>query len=223
MKVRAVMSTNVAVVGPDATLKQVAELMGERCISGVPVVGGDGKVLGVVSERDIIVKAASHPESAGVYWRLFVPEGVDTVRLGAATAGEAMTSPAVTADVEGSVAEAAKLMIDHDVKRLPVLAGGRLVGIVTRADIVRAFTRSDSEIWEEFRNEILPRQLWISPEKLDVSVTGGRVTVTGRVETRTEADLVEAFAWRVPGVVSVDCFGLAWDVDDRALRAARLE
>jgi CBS domain-containing protein len=223
MKVRDVMSAKVAAVGRDATLKQVAELMGERGISGVPVVAAGGEVLGVVSEEDIIVKAASHPESAGIYWRLFAPEGLDPGRLEAATAGEAMTSPAVTIDADGSVAEAARLMVDHGVKRLPVLADRRLVGIVTRADIVRAFTRSDSEIWEELRNEVLPRQLWISPGEVDVSVTGGRVTVAGRVETRTEAELVEAFAWRVPGVVSVDCSGLAWKTDDRAVRAARLE
>lgn len=222
MKVRDVMSTNVAAVGPDATLKQVAELMGDRGISGVPVVGGEGEVLGVVSEEDIVVKVASHPERAGVSWRLFAPEGLDPGRLAAATAGEAMTIPAVTVDAEASVAEAARLMVDHGVKRLPVLAGGKLVGIVTRADVVRAFTRSDGEIWEELRNEVLPRQLWIPPEQLEVAVAGGRVTVAGEVETRTQADLVEAFAWRVPGVVSVDCSGLAWTTDDRAVRAAEL-
>jgi CBS domain-containing protein len=222
MKVRDVMSTNVAAVGPDATLKQVAELMGDRGISGVPVVGAEGEVLGVVSEEDIVVKVASHPESAGVSWRLFAPEGLDPGRLAAATAGEAMTIPAVTVDAEASVAEAARLMVDQGVKRLPVLAGGGLAGIVTRADVVRAFTRSDGEIWEELRNEVLPRQLWIPPEQLEVGVAGGRVTVAGEVETRTEADLVEAFAWRVPGVVSVDCSGLAWKTDDRAVRAAEL-
>jgi CBS domain-containing protein len=223
LKVRDVMTANVAAVGPDATLKQVAELMGNRGISGVPVVGERGEVLGVVSEEDIVVKVASHPERAGVSWRLFAPEGLDPGRLAAATAGEAMTIPAVTVDTEASVAEAARLMVDHGVKRLPVVGDGRLVGIVTRADVVRAFTRSDGEIWEELRNDVLPRQLWIPPEQLDVSVTGGRVTVAGEVETRTEAELVEAFAWRVPGVVSVDCSGLAWRTDDREARAARLE
>jgi CBS domain-containing protein len=222
MKVSEVMSANVAAVGVDATLKQVAELLGDRGISGVPVVGPGGEVVGVVSEEDIIVKAASHPESAGVFWRLFAPADVDVHRLAAATAGEAMTSPALTVEADASVAEAARLMVDHGVKRLPVLAGGKLAGIVTRADIVRAFTRSDSEIWEELRNDVLPRQLWIAPDELEVTVSEGRVAVAGRVGTRTEAELVEAFAWRIPGVVSVDCSGLAWETDDREVRAAQL-
>lgn len=222
MKVRDIMTVNVAAVGPEATLKQVAELMADRGISGVPVVDTDAQVLGVVSEADIIVKAASHPERAGVFWRLFAPEGLDKRRLVAATAGEAMTTPSLTIAADQSVAEAARLMVDSDVKRLPVLVDGKLVGIVSRADIVRAFTRPDSEIWEELRNDILPRQLWISPEELDVDVAGGRVTVAGRVAMRTEAELIEASAWRIPGVVSVDCSELTWESDDRARRASQL-
>jgi len=221
MKVRDIMTVNVAAVGQEATLKQVAELMSDRGVSGVPVVGADARVLGVVSEADIIVKAASHPERAGVFWRLFAPEGLDKRRLVATTAGEAMTTPSVTIDADQSVAEAARVMVDSNVKRLPVLVDGKLTGIVSRADIVRAFTRSDSEIWEELRNDILPRQLWMSPEELDVDVTGGRITVGGRVRTRTEAELIEAFAWRIPGVVSVDCSELTWEADDRALRASQ--
>jgi CBS domain-containing protein len=220
MKVKDVMTTSVATVGPEATLKQVAELMAERGISGLPVVAADGTVLGVVSEADIVVKAASHPEKAGVFWRLFAPEGLDERRLRATDAEEAMTSPALTVDADVSVAEAARLMVEHGVKRLPVLVKGELVGIVSRADIVRAFTRPDSEIWEEIRNNILPRQLWIPPETLEVSVNGGRVAISGQVETRTDAGLVEAFAWRVPGVVAVDCSALNWEIDDRARRAA---
>jgi predicted transcriptional regulator len=147
---------------------------------------------------------------------------VDERRLAATTAGEAMTAPAVTVEADESVAEAARLMVEQAVNRLPVVIDDKLVGIVSRADIVRTFTRSDIEIWEELRNDILPRQLWISPETLDVTVTGGRVKVTGQVATRTEAQLVEAFAWRVMGVVAVDCSALRWETDDRSRRAARI-
>jgi len=220
MKVKELMTLNVAAVGQTASLKQVAELMVERGISGVPVVNADGRVLGVVSEADIILKAASRPESAGVLGRIFAPKFVDERHLAAATAGEAMTAPAVTIEAEQSVAEAARLMVERQVNRLPVLAGGKLVGIVSRADIVRAFTRSDGEIWEELRNDIIPTKLWISPDELDITVTSGQVKVAGEVTTRTEAELIEAFSWRVPGVVSVDCSELRWKADDQALRSA---
>lgn len=220
MNVTEVMTTNVAAVGRDASLKQVAELMVDHKISGVPVVNADRRVLGVVSEADIIFKAASRLASVGLRGDL-VAQAVDQGHLAAATAGEAMTAPAVTIDAEQSVAEAARLMVERRVNRLPVLVEGRLAGIVSRGDIVRAFTRSDGDIWEELRNEVIPNKLWISPEKLEISVTGGRVTVGGQVTTRTEAELVEAFAWRVPGVVTVDCSELRWETDDRAARRAR--
>lgn len=220
MRVRDVMTVNVAAVGQSATLKQVAQLMVEREISGVPVINSERRVVGVISEADIIVKAASRPESAGVLGRFFAPEAADPRHLAATTAGQAMTAPAVTIDADQSVAEAARLMVEHKVNRLPVLVDGKLAGIVSRADIVRAFTRSDQEIWEELRNEIIPTKLWIAPQELDVTVTGGQVKVAGRVTTRTEVDLVEAFAWRIPGVVSVDCSELTWEADDRAARLA---
>jgi CBS domain-containing protein len=219
MKVKNIMTVNVAAVGQDATLKQIATLMAERGVSGVPVVNAEKRVVGVVTEADIIAKAASHPESAGVLGRLFPAKGVDERHLNATRAFEAMTSPPVNIDVDRSVAEAARLMVEHQVKRLPVVRDGILVGIVSRADVVRAFTRSDSEIWEEITNGVLLRDLWLSPDEASVLVEGGRVQVAGRVETRTIADLIEAFAWRVPGVVTVDCSGLTWKNDDRARRA----
>jgi CBS domain-containing protein len=223
MRVKDVMTENVATVGQGATLKQVAQLMVERGISGVPVVNSEGRVLGVVSEADIIVKAASRPESAGILGTLFAPEAVDERHLSATTAGQAMTAPAVTIDIDRSVSEAARRMVEHQVNRLPVLNDGRLVGIVSRGDLIRAFTRSDTEIWEELHNDVLPNKLWISPEGLDITVVGGRVKVAGRVRTRTDAELIESFAWRLAGVVSADCSELTWESDDRAVRSSAVQ
>ena len=220
MKVSDVMTASPAAVGGDATLKQVAELMVDRGVSGIPVVDAEGRVLGVVSEADLVIKAASHPQRAGIYWRLFAPEGLDIRRLQATTAAEAMSTPAVTVQGDQTVAEAARIMVDAGVKRLPVLVDGKLAGIVSRADIVRTFIRSDGEIWEELRNDVLASQLWIAPDTLDIEVTGGRVRISGQVKTRTEAQLVDAFAWRVPGVVTVDCSDLRWETDDRAQRVS---
>lgn len=221
MKIKDLMTVDVAAVPRTATLKQVAAVMADRGISGLPVVTSEGDVVGVVSEADVILKVASRPESAGILGRIFPLANVDARRLEALTAGEAMTSPAITIEADRSVAEAARRMVEKGIKRLPVVRAGKLVGIVSRSDLVRAFVRSDAEIWEELRGEMMKSKLWASPEEIDVSVNGGRVTVTGRVATRTLVDLAEAIAWRVPGVASVDCAGLAWKTDDRATLGTR--
>jgi CBS domain-containing protein len=200
MVVQDVMTVNVASVGPNATLKQVAATMASRKVSGVPVVNADGRVLGVVTERDLIVKGASR--GLGLIGRLWTPAAVDDRRLAATTAGDAMTAPPLTIAPDRPLAEAAWLMVERDVNRLPVVLDDRLVGIVSRADLVRAFTRSDTEIFEDLERELGGRGLWQEPAEFDVS--GGRVHVSGRVEEPWDVDLVEALVWRIPGVVSVD-------------------
>lgn len=205
MKVKDVMTKDVATVSPDASLKAVAHALVERRISGLPVVDEDGTVLGVVSEADVLVKESGDRSARGglLSW-LFEASYVELEeKLGARTAGEAMTAPPLTIGPNRPVHEAATRMIEEGVNRLPVVEDGKLVGIVTRADLVRAFTRSDDEIATEIREEILRRTLWISPETVDVSVAAGEVTLRGRVETRTDAELLPVFVERVPGVVGV--------------------
>jgi CBS domain-containing protein len=208
MNVQDVMTTNVAAIGQGATLKQVAEVMADRGVSGVPVVNADGHVLGVVSEADIIVKAASR--SVGLIGHFWTPAAVDDRRLAATTAGEAMTAPAVTIAPDRPITEAAWLMVQRNVNRLPVVRDGKLVGIISRGDLIRVFIRSDREIWEELQSELGGRDLWLAPEEVKFEVTGGRVRISGHVETPAAAELVEGVAWRVPGVVSVDCSEVNW-------------
>ena len=112
-----------------------------------------------------------------------------------------MTAPALTIRPLQSVSEAAKLMLARRVNRLPVVDGTRLVGIVTRADLVRAFHRSDDEIETEIRDDVLMRMLWIPPETLRLRVVDGVVELSGTVDTQTDAELVAEFVRRVPGVV----------------------
>jgi osmotically-inducible protein OsmY len=96
------------------------------------------------------------------------------------------------------------MMLDQGVKRLPVIdEAGNLVGIVTRADLVRAFVRSDSAIEQEIREDVIRRSLWIEPDLIEVEVHSGEVRLAGQVETKAEAELVPEFVQRVPGVVSV--------------------
>lgn len=206
MRVEDVMTGKVATVGPATPLKEVAAILVERNISGLPVVDESGRVLGVVSERDIVEKEAT---TAAPGRRRRLPrrrerlDDLHRVKLAATTAAEAMTSPALTIDASRPLAEAASLMVANGVKRLPVVAAGRLVGIVSRADLVRAFLRSDEEIANEIREEVAFGTFAIPPESLHVEVSAGQVTLGGEVETFETVDLLTAFAARVPGVVSV--------------------
>ena len=114
-----------------------------------------------------------------------------------------MSAPAVTITPGRQVHDAAALMIAESVNRLPVVEDGALVGILTRADVVRAFTRTDAEIAGEIREEILRRTLWLEPGAVSMDVVEGAVQIEGEVETEADAELLPVFVARVPGVVSV--------------------
>jgi len=213
MRVEDVMTRQVMTVDPGASLKDVARLLMDLGVSGLPVVD-DGYVAGVVSEADILVKVrAVNPTRHGLGGLLFT-EGVDVgEKLRALTAGDAMTSPAITITPHRPVAEAAGRMIDEGVNRLPVVSDdGALLGIVTRADVVRAFVRSDAEIVSEIREDVILRTLWIAPEDVTVAVENGVVELSGHVGTKTDAELAATLARRVPGVVSV-ASNVSWDAD----------
>jgi CBS domain-containing protein len=205
MKVEDVMTTDVITVRPSAPLKEVAETLVERRISGIPVVGDSGEVAGVVSEADILVKERGPGRKEAHHWLLGSVDEQERSKLHARTAGDAMTSPPVTIGPRSSLAEAARLMLGESVNRLPVIEDGKLVGIITRADIVLAFARPDETIAREIREDVLQRALWLrDPEAVTVLVDEGKVTLGGSVDTRSEAELVRVFATRVPGVVEVD-------------------
>ncbi len=135
------------------------------------------------------------------------------MKFRAHTAEKAMTSPAVTIAPERTVTEAARAMVQKGVNRLPVLdENDRLVGIVTRADLVRAFLRTDEEIERELREDVAVRTLWIDPERISISVDHGEVLLRGEVDSDADAELLERFARRVPGVVGV-LSQLHWQLD----------
>jgi CBS domain-containing protein len=215
MKIKDVMTKDVLTVPTGKTLKETAQLLAEKGISGLPVVDDDGTVVGVVSEADILVKERG-PERrhGGAFAWLFSPDTLENVaKLDARTAGEAMSSPPVTIGPERPLGEAAARMLDESVNRLPVVdEDGKLIGIVTRADLVRAFTRPDTEIESEIRKELVGRTFWLAPENLDIKVQKGEVMVAGEVETKSDAELLPELIERVPGVVSVDA-RLTWKVE----------
>jgi CBS domain-containing protein len=211
MKISDVMTREVRTVTPDTPLSEVARILSELRVSGLPVVD-DGRVVGVISEADILVKERGEGPPRPGLLGLLLDDSVDiAAKLEARTAGEAMTCPAVTVSGRRSLAEAASRMIDERVNRLPVLdEDGALVGIVTRADLVRAFVRTDAEIEREIKEDLILRTLWISPDRIDVKVRNGEVTIDGHVDSAAEAELVPTFARKVPGVLSVSS-ALTWN------------
>jgi len=214
MKIKDVMTEDVLTVPTGKTLKETAQILATTGISGLVVVDDDRKVVGVISEADILFKERS-PEKrrGGSFAWLFFPDMLENeAKLDARTAGEAMSSPAITIGPDRPVGEAASKMLDDAVNRLPVVDDeGELLGIVTRADLVRAFTRSDSEIEMEIRKELISRTFWLQPTDLDVEVREGEVTVAGEVDTKSDAELLPELIAQVPGVVSVES-KLTWKV-----------
>ena len=131
-----------------------------------------------------------------------------------------MTRPAVTIDPARPVSEAAALMLESRVNGLPVVKADRLLGIVTRADLVRAFTRTDAEIEQEIRDDVLDRVLLLAPGAVSVTVTEGQVGLGGFVERRSDAEILPRLAARVAGVVAVDS-NVEWRLDDLSRKGQR--
>ncbi len=222
MNVDDVMTTEVLTVAPEASLKEAAALLARRKVSGLPVVDQDGRVIGVLSEGDILFKELGGPREQGVLERWLALPLLDDPRTDARTVREAMSAPAITIAAKRALTEAATAMVDEGVNRLPVVdAEGKLVGIVTRADLIRAFVRSDEEISAEISEDVIQRTLWIAPESIAVTVENGEVRLSGEVETKSDAELIPAFVRRVPGVVSV-LSELRWRSGDGHRREGRM-
>ncbi len=217
MRVEHLMTRDVVTVSPETKLKEVAAILADRGISGLPVCDAEGEVVGVVSEADILRKEQGPPPGrSSLLGAVLGRSKAEAARLRARTAGEAMTSPAITIHPGSPVAEAARLMVERGINRLPVVRRGELVGIVTRADLVRAFVRTDAEIEREVREDVALRTLWLDPDRLEVAVRDGEVTLRGDLDTRADAELLERLTARVPGVVAVRS-ELRWRVDEPRL------
>lgn len=217
MKVRDIMTTDPISVRPDTLLKEAARIMVRHQVSGLPVIDDTGKLVGIVTEGDFLRQEASRdrPYRMSLLDALF-GEG-DTDLPSAETVGEVMTSKVVTITPEATLGEAARVMTGRNVKRLPVvdLEGG-LEGIISRADVVNAFTKPDDVIEDEVREDIIRRLLFLDPDSVDVSVVDGVVHLAGEMENRTEVHLLEELTRRIAGVVRVDS-DLVYQVDDRKL------
>lgn len=219
-KVRDVMTSEVRTVHAGSSVKAVAELFDVGRFSAVPVVDDAGRVIGMVSETDLLHKI-TYQDDAADRPRLLRRHRVDRAKAEGSTAAELMTSPAVTVGPNASLAEAAGLMEHHSVKRLPVVdESGELAGIVSRGDLIRVFTRSDAEILREIESEIFRRVLMLPPGMASAEVTDGVVTIRGMLARECEADVAGDLVRRVDGVVRVEN-RLTYRMDDTTYRAIR--
>lgn len=211
MKVREVMTTEVCQVRPETPLKEVARMLVERQVSGVPVVDDAGRVLGVVSEGDFLAReAGEHDRAPAPLWWTWAagPDKKAIERMHATTAGKAMTAPAVTIGADRPLSEAATIMARRQINRLPVVEDGRLVGIVSRADVVRAFARTDEELLTIVRDSLRAVDgLTVVSIKDGVAVLAG--TLAGEPLARTVRHVAES----VEGIVAVDVSGLSWEAN----------
>jgi len=221
LEVDDVMTRRVTTVQVGARFKDVARLLAEHKISAVPVLDGDGTLVGMVSEADLLRKEQYH-EDALPTRRRFGSRRERVLRAKALGdfAGDVMTAPAITIGPEATVVEAAKLMIEQNVKRLPVVdADGCLIGIVSRADLLWVFLRPDDEIAEEIRHEVLARVLLQEPT-YTVAVTDGIVTLSGKLDRRSTVEIADRLVRAVDGVVDV-VNGLTYQLDDSEKRLLR--
>jgi len=189
-----VMSSPVVTVGPGMPVKEVAALLVRHSISAVPVVDAAGTLLGIVSEADLVPLQAV-PESRGRFQRFD-----ELLRYLPRTAADAMTRDVVTLPEDADVAQAALLMLERAVKRIPVVRDGRATGIVSRRDLLRALARSDAEVRAEVEDLLNEEQLQLGG--VDVSVAGGIVSLAGLAGAGGRR-AAEILARSVPGVVAV--------------------
>lgn len=220
MKVGNVMTTSVVTVSEDTPFKEVVRVMQEHAVSGVPVVDGQGRLVGIVTEADLLMAEEPGARRRGLSERILRTRrraeqaaGLEDVR-----AGDIMNRPVVTVAPDLSVREAIRVLLHAGVKRLPVIdAERRVAGIVSRADLLSVFLRPDAEIAGEISDRVIYRTMWIDPATIDVRVSEGLVRLSGQVERRSVKEILLELVERVDGVVAVeDRLSYAWD--DRKVR-----
>ena len=200
--VKDVMSTHVIAVRQNASYKDMAAMLHEQRVSAFPVLDEHNKVIGVVSESDLLTKEALEGTVPGMLQSMMSQR--EHARASAVTAAELMTRPPVTIGPDEPVTQAARLMYSRRLKRLPVTSDdGTLIGIVSRADVLSVYSRPDADIQREIIQDLIPGMFACDPARFTVTVADGIVTIEGAQETGPIGrDIIDA-ARHVEGVVAV--------------------
>jgi CBS domain-containing protein len=200
--VKDVMSTHVFAVREKATFKEMATMLHEQRVSAFPVIDDEDKVIGVVSEADLLTKEALEGAFPGAFHN--VVHRREQSKAGALTAADLMSKPPVTVGPDEPVTDAARLMYSRRVKRLPVTnQDGKLIGIVSRSDVLSVYNRPDADILHDITQHLILDTFLCDPASFTVSVRDGIVTIAGTPETAAVGrDIIDA-ARHVEGVVAV--------------------
>jgi CBS domain-containing protein len=212
--VKDLMTTPVVTVGPATPFKEIVARLAEHRVSALPVVDDAGLVLGVVSEADLLLKEEfpDPDQNIPLFWTR--RRRLEREKAAASTARDLMSVALVSISPDATVPEAARRMHTANVKRLPVIAeGGRLVGIVSRADLLKVFNRPDGDIHREIMDEVIVGEFMMDPSRFFIHVDDGVVVLQGRVEQRSLLPWVVRAVHGVEGVVRVEDRP-AYDIDD---------
>ncbi|MEU6820961.1 CBS domain-containing protein [Streptomyces atriruber] len=194
------MTQTVIAVGREAPFKEIVALMGQWNVGALPVLAGEGRVIGVVSEADLLPKEEfrdSDPSRFDQLRRLS-----DLAKAGGISAGEVMSSPAVTVHPDATLSQAARIMAQRKVKRLPVVdANGLLQGVVSRSDLLKVFLRTDRELADEVTRTVTA--LLFPDRAVTVVVENGVVTIGGEIRDRTLVPVAARLTRAIEGVVDV--------------------
>ncbi len=215
VKAKDVMTRKVVTAAPDTEVREIARLLTERRISAVPVVDGEGRVLGIVSEGDLVRRPELGTERHPSWWlRLFLaPEdrARDFVRSHGLRARDVMTRNPVTVEEDTPLEEIAEILETRHIKRVPVVRDGKLVGIVSRADLLRALVARRSAPVPEADDAALRERIeqaleeaGVRHELVSVLVTGGIAHLWGIVDTPEEREAARVAAETVPGIRGVE-------------------
>ncbi|MFJ6939708.1 CBS domain-containing protein [Streptomyces sp. NPDC101132] len=207
VKVAELMTGEVVSVVPATPFKDIAKLLVQHDITGVPVLDEEDRVLGVVSQTDLLAQVdpphGAEADTAGLR-QLPGGPGPRAPVPSRRTAGEVMSAPAVTVHADVPAADAARLMARRGVERLPVVdVEDRIVGIVTRRDLLRMFLRPDAEIRHRIQHDVLSGVLGVPADAVEVHVVDGIVTLSGRLDRTSQLPVLQNLVERLDGVVAV--------------------
>lgn len=218
MQAKDIMTTNVITVTGDSRVDEIAALLLQRNISGVPVVDAEGRVLGIVSEGDLMHRPESGTERPRSWWLRLMADSQEDAEQYTKTHGmraeEVMTRDVIAVGEDTSVGDIAQLLEERRIKRVPVLRDGKLVGLVSRANLLHGLvarkdkiaaapSADDRSIREQISAEI-ERQDWVSHGSFNVIVTDGRVELWGWVDSDQERQALLVVAENVTGVRAVE-------------------